>query len=84
MPHFWTSKLRQPEAQRALVVHAKLHGTIVHAAEEFAGRGDMSRGALLLRAVASNLELRYTAVPPVKAKLNRSRGPKSQAKSQTG
>ncbi len=30
---------------------------------EFAGRGDMSRGALLLRAVAERAELRYAPVP---------------------
>lgn len=31
---------------------------------QFAGRGDMSRGALLLRAVAAQKELIYVAVPP--------------------
>jgi hypothetical protein len=31
--------------------------------EEFAGRGDMSRGALMLRSVAANQELRYVPVP---------------------
>ncbi len=33
---------------------------------EFAGRGDMSRGALLLRAVAAQRELTYTPVLPVR------------------
>lgn len=33
--------------------------------EEFAGRGDMSRGALMLRAVAAGTELRYAAFPAV-------------------
>ncbi len=32
--------------------------------EEFAWRGDMSRGALLLRAVAAGTELRYVPVLP--------------------
>jgi hypothetical protein len=32
--------------------------------EEFAGRGDMSRGALLLRSVVAGQELRYVPVPP--------------------
>jgi hypothetical protein len=34
---------------------------------EFAGRGDMSRGSLLLRAVAANQELRYIPVTRVAA-----------------
>ena len=32
--------------------------------EDFARRGDMSRGALLLRAVSANEELRYGAIVP--------------------
>jgi hypothetical protein len=32
---------------------------------DFAGRGDMSRGALLLRSVAANQELRYDPVIPI-------------------
>jgi hypothetical protein len=35
---------------------------------DFAGRGDMSRGALLLRSVAANQELRYAPVPRVVAR----------------
>ena len=31
---------------------------------EFAGRGDMSRGALLLRSAVAGRELRYVPVPP--------------------
>lgn len=34
--------------------------------EDFAGRGDMSRGALLLRTVAAGVELRYAPVPSVR------------------
>ena len=33
--------------------------------EEFSGRGDMSRGALLLRSVKAHAELRYTQVLPI-------------------
>jgi hypothetical protein len=33
---------------------------------EFAGRGDMSRGALLLRAVEAGKELSYVPVPPLR------------------
>jgi hypothetical protein len=57
-----------------------IFGERLHFPAEFAGRGDMSRGALLLRCVASNQELRYTAVPPVKPKLSRGSGPKLRAK----
>ncbi|MGB8170479.1 MAG: hypothetical protein WCF18_23450 [Chthoniobacteraceae bacterium] len=39
---------------------------------EFASRGDMSRGALLLRAVLAGQELRYVPVPPLANKRLRS------------
>jgi hypothetical protein len=32
--------------------------------QEFVGRGDMSRGGLMLRSVAANVELAYTALSP--------------------
>jgi hypothetical protein len=35
---------------------------------DFAGRGDMSRGALLLRSVAANEELRYIPVAPERSR----------------
>jgi len=40
-----------------------IFGERLHFPEEFAGRGDMSRGALLLRSVTANQELRYVPVP---------------------
>jgi hypothetical protein len=40
---------------------------------DFAGRGDMSRGALLLRSVAANQELRYDPVSPVSPRGTRTR-----------
>jgi hypothetical protein len=40
--------------------------------KEFAGRGDMSRGALLLRSVAAEKELLYDPTTPVRAKARRS------------
>ena len=40
---------------------------------EFAGRGDMSRGALLLRAVAAQSELGYVPVVPVRRKGRKAR-----------
>jgi hypothetical protein len=42
--------------------------------EEFAGRGDMSRGALLLRAVTANQELCYAPARPVKQRSAMPRG----------
>jgi hypothetical protein len=42
---------------------------------EFVGRGDMSRGALLLRAVASKEELRYDPVQPVGKRTRRRPAP---------
>ncbi len=45
---------------------------------EFAGRGDMSRGALLLRSALAGRELQYGQVPP----LARSRGPSPAQKTQ--
>lgn len=42
--------------------------------QEFAGRGDMSRGALLLRSAGAGEELLYAPVTPVRARLRRQRG----------
>jgi hypothetical protein len=42
--------------------------------QEFAGRGDMSRGALLLRSAAAGKELLYAPVSPVRAMVRRHRG----------
>ena len=39
-------------------------GDRLHFLSEFVGRGDMSRGGLMLRAVASGTELEYTALAP--------------------
>jgi len=48
--------------------------------EEFAGRGDMSRGALLLRAVTAGQELNYAPVLPVRRAKARSERPSRKIK----
>ena len=39
-------------------------GARLHVPQEFIGRGDMSRGALMLRCAAEGRELTYIAAPP--------------------
>jgi hypothetical protein len=39
-------------------------GSRLHFPRDFVGRGDMSRGGLMLRCVASGMELEYTALVP--------------------
>jgi hypothetical protein len=45
-------------------VLARAFGDRLHFPSDFVGRGDMSRGGLMLRCVASSTELTYTALVP--------------------
>jgi hypothetical protein len=43
---------------------SKVFGSQLHFPSDFVGRGDMSRGGLMLRCVESGVELEYTALVP--------------------